>query len=238
MSQIQVQLLNWMGDDRVIAESAWTSSLTSVGKEKRSDADVARLVPMLATSGHAVPFESVILHFWMRIPVFTDRQHMTHRIASHNGMSGRYRTMPNDFFEMPKDVAVILSKAESLVNRSWYNQMCQENHNDYEETVVGLKQAEKEGLITNDELKRAREFYRGILPQAAMTERTTTMNLRAWFNYIRLRLSPHAQPEVREVAAEMYRQVIAHDVAPIAIETVSKQGWLLDQPNHEWKKFI
>lgn len=235
MSQIQVELQDWMGDDRAIAESAWTSSLTQDGKETRTGDDVTRIVRMLASSGHAVPFESVVLRFWIRLPIFADRQHMTHRIASQNGMSGRYRTMPNDFFAMPKDVEDIYTKCGFAAN---HDILCKDLHEEYALDIRELKVARDAGKITEFEFKRAREFIRGELPQSSMTERVTTINLRSWSNYIRLRLSEHAQPEIRTIAAQMYKQIRDANICPTALTAIAEQGWLLDKPNHEWMKYV
>jgi flavin-dependent thymidylate synthase len=209
--QIQVELLDYMGSDRAIAHKAWTSSLKGECKDLRSMADVIRIVNMLAESGHAVPFEAVTFSFWIRMPIATDRQHMTHRIASHSGMSGRYRTMPTDFQEMPEEIIDIFSRSypntpkEDIATQ--YRSMCEESNSFYRWEVDGAKDAWKSGKITNDEFKRAREFIRGVLPQNNMTERVTEMNLRSFANYVRLRYSTHAGAEIRDVATKMLMQV-------------------------------
>lgn len=238
MSQIQVELQEWMGSDRAIALSAWTSSTTKEGKETRTDDDVKRVVRMLAESGHAVPFESVVMRFWIKMPIMIDRQHMTHRLASQNGMSARYRTMPEEYFLMPDDVRGILQKINAGIYGDNYDMHCQATHESYRHLTVKLKEAESEGLITNHQLKRVREFVRGELPQSSMTERVTTINLRSFANYIRLRLSFHAQPEIMEVARQMYLQVRFREICPTALDAISSQGWLLDKPNHEWRQIV
>ena len=89
------------------------------------------------------------------------------------------------------------------------------------------KEFEKNNIITNAELKRAREFYRGMLPQHNMTERVTTMNLRSFANFIKLRLKPEAQPEIQEVAKLMLTVVKQSNACPIAIEWLEKNEWSL-----------
>src|SRR5574343_1222477 len=113
MSQIKVELQDWLGNDKSIAESAWTSSLTYQAKNNRTKKDVKRVVEMLANLKHSVPFESVVLRFWIKLPIAVDRQLMTHRLQSASGMSGRYRTMPREFLKVPKDVLDIYSKVSS-----------------------------------------------------------------------------------------------------------------------------
>lgn len=236
LEQIQVELQETMGSDEAIAHAAWTSSYTKEVKELRSESDIERIVNMLATSGHATPFESVVFRFWIKMPIQTDRQHMTHRIASHNGMSGRYRTMPDEFYDVPKDVEEITLRAigELYENDATaynymdrYSLLSAETNSFYRDLLTHFKDAEKEGIITNGEYKRLREFYRGVLPQNNMTERVTVFNLRSFANYQRLRNSPHAQPEIRRVAELMLEQVIKSNICPVAIKALAKNGWML-----------
>lgn len=234
MSQIQVELQEAMGSDRSIAEAAWTSSTTLQGKEKRTDEDVARVVRMLIESKHASPIESVVMRFWIKMPIAIDRQHMTHRVASHNGMSGRYRTMPNEFYHMPAEVADLTNKALTRLFGSnvhaqeatqRYHTLCLEANFQYEILIKQFKEAEKMNHIDNLEFKRLREFYRGVLPQHNMTERITVMNLRSFANYQKLRNSSHAQPEIQEVARQMLQRVIESNLCPIALTILQEKNW-------------
>lgn len=235
IGQIQVELQDSFGDDRTIASAAWTSSLDYQKKQGRSEKDVARVVKMLADLQHSVPFESIIFRFWIKMPISTDRQFMTHRIASHSGMSGRYRTMPTEFQDMPQDVTIILKKCPYPNNGTayqraiadFYETLCYQANNFYEESIEHLKQSRDSKHITADEYKRAREFLRGVLPQNNMTERVTTINLRSFANFIKLRLSEHAQPEIQTVAQLMLEEVKEKAKCPIAIEWLEKNDWRL-----------
>lgn len=72
-SQIIVELQDWMGSDAAIADAAWTSSTEYAKKQKKTPEDVERIVHMLADSKHSVPFESVVLRFWIKHPIAIDR---------------------------------------------------------------------------------------------------------------------------------------------------------------------
>lgn len=223
---IHVELQEHMGSDRSIANSAWTSSYDLQKREDRTDEDVDRVVSMCAKNGHGTPFEAVVFRFWLRMPIFTDRQHMTHRIASHNGLSGRYRTMPTDYFLVPDDVQEILSRWEAGKDiQKDYDRVCSEVMTSYGQWIVGLKEARDEGVIDANEYKRVREVVRGAVPTSGMIERTTIMNLRSFANYIKLRADSHAQPEIQYVAKEMLRQVKEQKICPVAIEGLEKRGW-------------
>jgi thymidylate synthase (FAD) len=230
MSQILVELQEFMGSDRKIAEAAWTSSYSKDKREEKTDEQVADLVPNLIKDGHGTPIESVIFRFWIRLPIFTDRQHMTHRIASHNGLSGRYRTMPDDWYHVPEDVQDIMVKAygeprAGKIVYDQFDQLCLSLNEWYKTQIFILKDGEKKGRLTNQEFKRAREILRGILPTAGMVERTTIMNLRSFANYQFQRNSDHAQKEIRMIAQMMLEEVKAANVAPVAIKTLEEIGW-------------
>lgn len=236
MKQIKVELQETMGSDRSVADAAWTSSIDYQKKKARTDEDVKRIIKMLADNKHSVPFESVVFRFWIKLPIQTDRQLMTHRLQSASGMSGRYRTMPNEYLDVPEDVEATMGKfvakydnpaaVEQDLFQSYYD-LCGFANEYYQMAIQSAKKAEKAGQITNHEYKRFREFYRGILPQNNMTERVTTMNLRSFANFIKLRLSPHAQPEIRYVAEQMLQAVKSANVCPQAIEYLEQNGWEL-----------
>lgn len=247
MEQIQVELQDFLGNDRWIANAAWTSSFDKEKREARTDEQVAEIVQRLAKDGHSTPFESIVLRFWMRIPIAIDRQVMTHRIASHNGMSGRYRTMPTEYFDMPDDVCEISNRivyknqieiVDKLGNSKGtsfsrdfdniyeaYIQACETANHSYSHIIELAREAERDGRINNKEFKRLREFTRGVLPQNNMTERTTIMNLRSFANFQRLRNSEHAQPEIRQVAELMLKAVKQANICPIALESLITNNW-------------
>lgn len=227
MNEIQVELQETMGSDLSIANAAWTSTYDKNKREdKYSDLEkISNLVRRLILDGHGTPVESVIFRFWIKMPIFVDRQHMTHRVASHNGLSGRYRTMPSEYYETPEDVIEILKKCGSLNLKEKYDNVCDLAYEYYNSAIESLKEAEKEGSISNSEFKRAREIMRCQLPVGGMTERTTIMNLRSFANYQKQRNSNYAQPEIKRVAQLMLEEVKKSNTCPIAISTLEEIGW-------------
>lgn len=228
--KILVELQEHMGSDESIANAAWTSTYDKQKREDRYDdpEKVKALVPRLIKEGHSTPIESVILRFWIRHPIFTDRQHMTHRIGSHNGLSGRYRTMPGDWYSVPVDCRDILSKINYGLGgkvREEFDLHCQQANDLYKTWLEELRKAERASVITNTEYKRVREILRGVLPTAGMVERVSILNLRSFANYMRLRNSDHAQFEIRSVAQMMLEEVEKANIAPIAIAALKECGW-------------
>lgn len=214
MSEIEVRLLSSWGTDRTIAESAWVS--TGIDGDNKSDLQVADLVKRLATAGHGVPFESVLFRFYIKCPRYIETQIIKHRIASINGLSARYRQVPESFY-VPDDLALLSSYYDRMVN------IMEQANNIYAAAMAEMRISVKEGFANQENLKRAKETFRGILPQAQMTELNVTINLRSLANFLRLRGEASAQKEIREIAKSM-SQLIA-PVAPVAVRELSELGW-------------
>lgn len=227
--QIIVELQDWMGSDRHIADAAWTSSTEYSKKKAKTDEEVSRIVNMLADSKHSVPFESVVLRFHIRLPIAIDRQLMTHRLQSASGMSGRYRTMPSEYLKMAPDVKDIIDRAtgKGYLYEFQYDEICTKANTQYKEQLTELRLAEKSGSITNAEYKRAREFLRGQLPQHNMSERVSVINLRSLSNFLKLRSKEDAQLEIRTIAGQMLHELEVNNVCPVALEAIKRNNWII-----------
>ena len=148
MTQIQVTLLNHSGSDRGIANAAWTSSSSRTLQAKKTDAQVAALIEMLATERHEVPFEHSLFTFHCVLPIAIDRQLVKHRAGvSHSGASARYKRMPTQYLDLPQDVADIIKKSSVADMICKYDEVCTEANNAYSFMVDQLKQDMQTGKI-------------------------------------------------------------------------------------------
>ena len=59
---------------------------------------------------------------------------------------------------------------------------------------------------------------RAVLPNALKTEIITTMNLREWRHFLRLRMSPAAHPQMRDIAYKIYEEI--KKVLPLVVEDI------------------
>jgi thymidylate synthase (FAD) len=222
---IKVELLGHFGTDRDIANAAWTSSLDQQKKEGRTDEEVARVVRFLIKNRHSSPVEQVSYRFYISMPIFVSRQFMRHRLQSPNEMSGRYRILPDEFYTIPEDVEAIAQKVGDHSLAKEWSEFNKEAYALYQERLERYWHAEEEGKITNDEYKRLREVLRGLLGTAFFTKVTTVFNLRSLANFLSLRLDPHAQPEIQEVARQMLAAVEKAGNCPVAIQCLKESGW-------------
>lgn len=245
LNQIKVELIDWWGDDRAAANAAWASSTDAAKLADRSDDDVRRVVTNLVKLGHDTPKERVWMEFFMTMPIFCERQFDKYRMTvqyqdmrvefleapfgrmgiTQNELSGRYRTIPDRPYKLPSDVRSVLDKAASSAQLFW-DGILQEQHEQYENALKGLKESEAAGKITNAEYKRAREVLRGILGTSYLTDMRIVCNMNAFEWIVNQRLAPDAQLESRAVAYHMVKALENHAVAQGMVTNMKlKHGW-------------
>lgn len=163
------------------------------------------LIRYLMRHWHNTPFEMVEFKFHIKMPIFIARQHMRHRTASVNELSGRYSEMPEEFFT-PETY-----RLQSSTNKQ------------SSEGSLELEQRPEE--ICHDAFKMyrdmlesgcSRELARCHLPLSTFTEFYWKINLHNLMHYLRLRMEPGAQEEIRVYANEIFE--IVRQLAPLTME--------------------
>ena len=100
-SDIDVVLINQMGDDLMLAKAAWVSTQASLDKTMN---DVEKLIPYLMKHRHGSPFEHGALTICVNAPIFVWREWHRHRIGmSYNEESARYKTLDPVFYVPSSD---------------------------------------------------------------------------------------------------------------------------------------
>lgn len=141
--------------------------------------------------------ESMSRATWrIKCPLSISVQLLRHRSGSFNQVSGRYKTIRQEAFAIPKDVKDISNRVDYLDSSfQKMNFSMEENRKDYLEIMKQLKMAQNNEIINNDEYKRLREVTRFMLPEGRMTELYVSMYMDDFFHYLKLRDSSHAQLE-------------------------------------------
>ena len=196
-----VVLIDIMGNDSAIANAA----RTSYGSGTKKTSDDRALIRHLIRNQHTSPIEMVELKFLLKMPIFIARQHVRHRTASINEYSGRYSVMSDEFY-LP-DISRFQKQHET--NKQASGEMTElyiaNNIRDslidsYNTTYKNYEYALDEGL--------SRELARIQLPVANYTEMYWKIDLKNFFNYIKLRMDKqHAQFEIVQYAEAMYTLV-------------------------------
>ena len=237
-----VTLLGYYGGDKEICNSAWQSTELAVSElpmgldqydiDKRNDLifeatvhhkkkSPSELIQMLAEHGHHSPFEKGILHFQVRGDISVHVQMLKHRIASANSESARYKELKDKWY-IPNDwYGIAVNQAHSFGN-SLANQWLRDSEfADWSDVLENFSQLAHQlyHLACKDltpELgrKRTKESARFFLPYAKQLDFDFMINFRSFMNFQKLRNSPAAQKEIREISLEMLRQVAEIPGAP------------------------
>ena len=205
-----VRLVDYMGSDQSIVQAA----RVSYGAGTKSVREDRGLIRYLLRHDHTTPFEMVVLKFHIKAPIFVIRQLMRHRTASINEESGRYSIMKEEFHEpSPGDVGYqskdnkqgrSVDEVPPVVVQRFLDLLKQDRETAY---------AHYEQFLQDNV---ARELARIVLPLSLYSEFYWQMNLHNLLHFLRLRMDPHAQKEIRDYANRVAECVRA--VAPIAWE--------------------
>lgn len=190
-----VTLLGFYGSDRIIAQSAWTSTSRELSPEK--EARIPKLIEMLWTEGHETPFEKANVHFLVTCDIASHIHLLKHRIASINAESARYKELKEDKFYLPEDWEGLGDE-----NDTWLSRL-----KDYTELGNGLYHQCLEDLTPILGRKRAKESARFFKTYNSQITADVQFNMRSFANFLKLRASEHAQVEIRDIAWEMCRLV-------------------------------
>jgi thymidylate synthase (FAD) len=201
-----VVLVDYMGTDESIVRAARVST----GSASKGREDDRRLIRYLMRHAHSSPFEQVEVCFHVRLPIFVARQWVRHRTAHLNEHSARYSVLRDEFY-LP-DVGAVARQDTS--NRQGRAEPLPEPH--AQAARGAIDRLQRAAYCVYTELLRmgvARELARLVLPVSIYTEWYWKIDLHNLFHFLRLRMDPHAQAEIRE-----YAKVIA---------AVVRDGWPL-----------
>ena len=197
-----VELLGFYGSDRVIAQSAWTSTSRDLSPEK--EARIPKLIKMLWSEGHETPFEKANVHFLVTCDIASHIHLLKHRIASINAESARYKELKEDKFYVPEDWK------STTDNTNLQNATLEAWAKTLKETTVGSNYLYHECLEELTPIlgrKRAKESARFFKAYNSQITADIQFNMRSFANFLKLRASEHAQVEIKDIAWEMYRLV-------------------------------
>jgi flavin-dependent thymidylate synthase len=202
-----VELIGFYGSDELIACSAWTSTSRELTEEKR--ARIPKLLEDLWSNGHETPFEKGIVHFLANKDIATHIQILKHRLSSENAESARYKELKEDKFYVPKEFYEC--EVEFAKHDHW---ALPERHSNWGEVLEDhtttsnylyhecLKDMEKQFGR-----KRAKETARYFKMYNSQIQSDLSFNMRSFANFLKLRMSDHAQVEINEIASEMLKLV-------------------------------
>lgn len=194
---MKAELLNIMGDDRMVVNAARVSYGKEITEFRDQD---KKLINYLIKHKHTSPFRHPQLQFRIECPIFVERQLFKHQVGlTANSISGRYVDFSDSYFRpqqlrrQSKDSKQgssgtlnspeLIGEMNDLINQAsaLYEKLC----------IEGV----------------AKEQARIILPLCLNTRFIWTGSLAAFMHLFSLRLKPDTQQETRMLAQEMLEQI-------------------------------
>jgi thymidylate synthase (FAD) len=187
-----VRLVDYMGSDSSITQAA----RVSYGAGTKTLNDDTALIRYLLRHKHTTPFEMCEIKLHIKAPIFVARQWLRHRTANVNEYSARYSIMEHDYY-LPKTEQVCY---QSKSNKQGRSEVISEPLNaEIRGKIQDITEKSFEiydGFISED-VNLAKEIARGVLPVNVYTQFYWKIDLHNLLHFLKLRIDPHAQYEIR-----------------------------------------
>lgn len=226
-----VYLVDYMGSDESIEQAA----RVSYGSGTRKTSETRGLLRYLLRNDHTSPVEMAELKFHCKMPIFVARQWVRHRTASLNEYSARYSILKDEFY-IPDQKNISVQSTNNKQGRGELinSKLSKDIQNKMHDHFVTSSVLYNELLDENGNYKMARELSRAVLPVSVYTEWYWKIDLHNLLHFLRLRLDPHAQYEIR-VYAEAIAKIVK-DAYPIiweAFEDYKLHSMRITKPEKE-----
>lgn len=196
-------------DDRDPAQAA-RMSFDEMDSERTEDQDF-KLANYLMKNWHTSPFEMVECWFEMKLPIFVARQFVRHRTVSINEVSGRYITLPAEWY-----IPEIVGGKAATAKQGQADNLDPETQRRFK-TDLNDQCRESYGLyLYHLDQGVAPEHARIFLHLNHYTHWLWKQDLHNILNFLRLRDHSHAQIEAQVYARaidEMLRTYLPHSMS-------------------------
>jgi thymidylate synthase (FAD) len=201
---MQIEYVDHMGSDLMVANVARVSMDKYHDVFDESD---AKLIKYLAVNGHWSPLSHPKIQVRITLPVFVARQWEKHRVGvvrgydifDQNEVSRRYVDSDPTFFH-PKTWRKRPEKSIKQGSGSDLTTAMQRAASDIYEGAICRAESDYKALLA---MNVAPEQARIILPQAMYTMWIETGSLVYWARVYNLRVDPHAQREIQDLAKQL-----------------------------------
>ena len=203
-----IRVIDYMGDDTSIVQAA----RVSYGKGTKKVSTDSGLIKYLMRHWHSTPFEMCEIKYHVKLPIFIARQWIRHRTANVNEYSARYSILDKEFYLPSPEHLAAQSKNNrqgrgNIIEGEQANKVLNLLKKDAEQTYDNYEMMLNErydgSVIDEKKTGLARELARMNLTLNTYTQwywKTDLLNL---MNFLRLRVDPHAQYEIRAYADVM-----------------------------------
>lgn len=209
---MKAEFIDKMGTDLTVVnaarvsfdkESGWDYEHFDEGGYGKLTEKDQKLIKYLANHNHWTPFSHVMIQMRETVPIFVARQRFKHKVGfTENEVSRRYVDDKPEFF-MPDAWRLAAENKKQGSSDETIEEFTYEGG-----TFLINKEVQwlydKAEEVYNNLLKAgvAPEQARMVLPQSMYTSYYVTGSLAAWARAYKLRIDPHAQKEIQDLATQ------------------------------------
>lgn len=163
-------------------------------EDKVAEGSAERLIRSCIARGHESPLEHASITFRIICDRGVSHEIVRHRLASYSQESTRYCNYSKDKF----------GNELTFIYPAWYKEKTDKYLGLWLDLTTACENAEHSyfAMLANGAKP---EEARAVLPNCLRTELVMTMNMRELRHFLRLRLSPAAHPDIRQVAGKMLK---------------------------------
>lgn len=203
----KVELVSKQPYEEMIKENELAIRNCYKSEDKITDDSAERMVRMMIKSGHEAMIEFASVTFHIVADRSTLAQLTRHRLMSFAVESQRYCSYNKDKFN--HSVSFIIPC--NIKNYVKWEEFCGEAEKTYFDMIENGEKA---------------EVARSVLPNCVATSIYVRMNMRELRHFLELRLSNHAQADIRDIANQMDNLVRRH--YPVYVENLIVDGVKFD----------
>lgn len=204
-----IRVIDYMGNDSSIVQAA----RVSYGKGTKQISKDKGLINYLLKHKHTTPFEMCEIKLHVKLPIFVARQWIRHRTANVNEISARYSILDDEFYLPHIENICIQSqtnkqgRGEQSLSIEKANEVLRilksDAQNCYKNYLSLINEDAQGNIIDYNEVGIARELARINLPVSYYTQFYWKIDLHNFMHFVSLRISDHAQYEIRVYAEKM-----------------------------------
>lgn len=216
-NDIQVTLIQSMGDDEMVARAARVST----GKDQMRQDKITGLINYLVREGHTSTLEHCVMTLRFEVPIFVAREFMRHRTMSYNEISGRYSELEPEFY-VPGEDRPLSNEGSgahpNLVQGMHHDRLLGSSTAMHKRAYGAAWEAYQDQLT----IGVANEVARNVLPVGIYTKFYATANLNNWLKFVNLRAGHTGAPQYEIAEAAQKVEQVIKTLYPITYEAWRK----------------
>lgn len=197
-----IRVVDYMGSDEAIVQAA----RTSYGKGTKKVHEDRGLIRYLMRNYHTTPFEMCEIKLHVRVPMDHWRQWIRHRTANVNEYSTRYSEAQESVAKTAPDKWRFQSGKNKQGSSGYLPPEMGSGLSEVEKSLHDLLWKEYQRRL---ELGVAKEQARKDLCLSTYTEAYWKIDLHNLLHFLRLRMDPHAQEEIRSYATIIGKEIVS-----------------------------